>query len=80
MSDEVKGLYNKFIVSRRDGSPKHEDCTYFVLDWEHDPFTVPAAAAYADACEAKLPELAKDLRTRIATARLLVPALKDPAP
>ena len=41
---------------------KHERCAYFVLDWHHDPFAVPAALAYATACEAKYPELADDLR------------------
>ena len=60
------GIYRKFTVIRTDGSSeqggKHEYCSYFVLDWEHDPFAVPAALAYASACEATYPELAKDLR------------------
>ena len=60
------GIYRKFIVSRTDGSShvggKHETCAYFVLDWQHDPFAVPAARAYADACEATHPALAADLR------------------
>ena len=62
----VAGIYRKFTVMRTDGSSeqggKHEYCSYFVLDWEHDPFAVPAALAYASACEATYPELAKDLR------------------
>ena len=60
------GIYRKFLVSRTDGSSrvggKHEQCAYFVLDWHHDPFAVPAARAYADACEATHPALASDLR------------------
>ena len=60
------GIYRKFIVSRVDGSSqvggKHERCAYFVLDWMHDPFAVPAARAYAAACESKYPALAADLR------------------
>ena len=60
------GIYRKFVVSRTDGSScvggKHETCAYFVLDWQHDPFAVPAARAYADACEATYPALAADLR------------------
>jgi len=60
------GLYSKFSVHREDGSSgpggKHERCTFFVLDLNHDPFAVPAIRAYADACEAKYPELARDLR------------------
>ncbi len=61
------GIYRKFLVSRTDGSSrvggKHEHCAYFVLDWEHDPFAVQAARAYADACEKTHPALASDLRT-----------------
>lgn len=66
--DPREGLYAKYWVRRTDGSSqpggKHERCEYFVLDWQHDPFAVPAALAYADACEQKCPELAADLRQR----------------
>lgn len=41
MSDETKGIYRKFRVTRTDGSSRkgkrHARCTYFVLDLEHDP-------------------------------------------
>lgn len=60
------GIYRKFTVMRTDGSSepghKHEHCHYFVLDWIHDRYAVPAALAYAAACEAEYPELARDLR------------------
>ncbi len=66
VTDKRKGLYSRYWVRRLDGSSgegeKHEHCTYFVLDWQHDPFAIPAALAYADACESEYPELAKDLR------------------
>jgi hypothetical protein len=66
--DPIPGLYRKFAVLRTDGSSakgqKHEDCDYLVLDWIHDPFAVPAARAYADACEATHPDLAADIRRR----------------
>jgi hypothetical protein len=66
--DHAVGLYRKFDVRRTDGSSdpggKHEACEYFVLDWQHDPFTVPAVRAYADACEATYPALAADLRAK----------------
>lgn len=72
--DPKDGLYRKFTVTRTDGSSrsgkKHEFCDYFVLDWTHDPFAIPAARAYADACEAVLPELAADLRARADAAEL----------
>lgn len=64
--DQEAGLYSKYRVERTDGSSapggKHQDCSYFVLDWEHDPFAVPAMKAYADACEKTYPWLARDLR------------------
>lgn len=62
------GVYHKYNVTRTDGSDqlggKHHDCEYFVLDLTHDPFAMPAATAYADACEAEYPMLAADMRNR----------------
>lgn len=64
--DAARGLYEKFRVTRLDGTDgpggKHEGCRYFVLDLTHDPFAFPAIRAYARACEATLPVLAADLR------------------
>ncbi len=48
---------------------KHEHCEYFVLDWVHDPFAIPAALAYAAACEEEYPVLAADLRRRALLAQ-----------
>jgi|GEM_PF-3065583 len=91
----AKGLYQKFNVSRTDGTDapagKHHGCDYFVLDLTHDPFAIPAIAAYAAACEAKHPELAADLRNKLpvcdcggycdCTARLVpTPAPQHPTP
>jgi hypothetical protein len=68
---------DKYLVRRIGGTPhKHDDCTYFVLDWKHDPYAVPAALAYADACEGKFPRLAKDLRERA----ILAAEEKKPCP
>lgn len=65
MSDQSKGLYQKFIVERADGSSapgcRHEHCTYFVLDLDHDKFALPALRAYADACADEYGVLAADL-------------------
>lgn len=56
----------KYEVRRTDGSTaqggKHASCFYFVLDTEHDKFSVPALRAYADACESEFPLLAADIR------------------
>jgi hypothetical protein len=61
------GVFNKFNVSRVDGTDcdggKHESCSYFVLDIEHDKFAKAALRAYADACQPELPILAADMRT-----------------
>lgn len=65
----MSGLYRKYKVTRTDGSSrkgrKHEDCAYFVLDLEHDPFAIPALEAYANACRETEPDLAKDIETII---------------
>jgi hypothetical protein len=60
--DKNLGLYRKFEVTRHDPTGKHKDCFYFVLDTDHDQFSVPALTAYANACEKEFPKLAADLR------------------
>ena len=66
MGDRNRGIYNKFLVERRDGKSepgeKHHGCEYFVIDYSHDPFAAAALTAYANACEEKYPWLADDLR------------------
>lgn len=66
MPDQSRGLYRKFHVERTDGKSapgeKHDGCEYFVLDVTHDKFARAALAAYADACEAEYPLLARDIR------------------
>lgn len=73
MGDRSRGLYNKFIVKRADGSHrkgrKHEGCDYFVLDLTHDPHAIPALEAYAKAARADGYELlANDLMQRVTIA------------
>ena len=67
--DQHFGLYRKYRIERIDGSSgpggKHEHCRYYTLDIDHDPFAVEAMQAYAAACEAFYPQLAKDLRDLI---------------
>jgi hypothetical protein len=81
MGDKSRGLYDKFIVSRADGSSqpggKHFGCWYFVLDATHDPYVFPALEAYADACEEENPLLARDIRGIVSSKR---PELKAKAP
>lgn len=70
LEHKSKGLYQKYVVKRTDGShrkgKKHEGCTYFVLDTIHDKFATAALLAYADACAEEFPVLAKDIRGQCA--------------
>jgi len=66
MGDKARGIYNKFsVVTRADGKSqpgqKHHGCRYFVLDLDHDPYSIPALKAYADFCRLDFPKLAADL-------------------
>ena len=69
MGDKTQGLYNKFHISRTDGtsapSQKHDGCDYFVLDLTHDKFAESALRAYAFACQHEYPQLANDLFKKI---------------
>jgi hypothetical protein len=82
--DCATGLYCKFQVRRTDGSSspggKHERCEYFVLDWQHDTFTVPAILAYAAACEARYPDLASDPRNKARAHGAVADAAKPARP
>ncbi len=66
------GIHSKYTVTRTDGSSasggKHERCTYFVLDLEHDEFAIPALKAYAKSCRKTHPDLADDLTAIIDNA------------
>jgi hypothetical protein len=74
-SDQTKGLYRKFLVLRTDGSSepggKHDGCECFVLDITHDKYAAPALLAYAEACDAEYPELAKDIRANLVSSPLV---------
>lgn len=65
MEKPNEGIKRKYEVRRTDGSSipggKHSGCSYFVLDINHDEFSLAALKAYAEACKSKLPALAVDL-------------------
>jgi hypothetical protein len=75
--DRNLGLYRKFHVTRSDPTGKHANCFYFVLDCDHDEFSVAALEAYIAACEAKFPKLAADLRGVVAVAKIKFAREKD---
>lgn len=68
LADTQQGLFKKFDIQRDDGQDlpggKHYGCEYFVLDLTHDPYALPALAAYAEACSGTHPYLAKDLQEK----------------
>lgn len=59
------GLYGKYRVAKRDGSPVDPEAEYFVLRLDKDPHAVNAALAYADSVEDENPQLAADLRSAV---------------
>lgn len=63
-------LHRKYRVERADGRDQpggdKAAARYFVLDYVHDPYARVALAAYAEACQARLPGLADDLRHELA--------------
>jgi hypothetical protein len=80
-----QGLYEKYRVSRTDGSSepggKHHGCNHFVLDVDHDPHATAALIAYAAAIESTHPALAADMRRQYrlaAPARQVVPVATVP--
>ena len=68
--DRDLGIYRKFHVTRHDPYQKHANCFYFVLDTDHDEYSVPALEAYAVACKEKFPALATDLQALIKVLRI----------
>lgn len=62
------GLHAKYQISKANGDPVDPKAEYFILRLdENSPHSVAcrqALAAYADAIEATLPDLASDLRAR----------------
>lgn len=70
MSDRNIGLYRKFLVTRHDPAGKHANCFYFVLDVDHDQFSIAALEAYVIACDKQFPKLASDLRGVIAATKI----------
>lgn len=62
MSDQQRGLYQKYRVERLDDPEgKHVDCFFFVLDPRHDAHARVALQAYIDSCREQYPKLANDL-------------------
>lgn len=65
MDDKDTGLYQKYNVRRTDGhdlpGEKHDGCSYFVLDLDHDKFAIHALLTYAAECRDEYPLLYVDI-------------------
>lgn len=69
-SENPDGLYNKYLISKVDGSPINPENIYFVLKLKdveasnqaHIAASRKAALVYANEIESCLPQLAADLR------------------
>jgi len=57
----TRGLYQKYIIEKADGSPTDPKAVYFVLRLDTDPAAREAASAYASACQEANSQLASDL-------------------
>lgn len=77
-TEKPKGLYNKYLVYKADGSPVHVSAEYFVLklsysdndslvDDLHVSACRAAIAAYVENMKDVLPELAEDLMRKYCT-------------
>lgn len=58
----MSNLYNKYIVTKTDGSPVDPDAQYFVLRIDTDPAARHAVLQYAAYIGASDPEFADELR------------------
>jgi hypothetical protein len=60
----AKGLYHKYVVSKRDGSPVDPKADYFVLRLDTDRAARRSAEFYAAYVSEDNPQIARDLRER----------------
>ncbi|HEY5530093.1 MAG TPA: hypothetical protein VIL51_11715 [Thermoleophilia bacterium] len=65
MDDKRNKLQQKYWVDRIDGRDlsggDRVDSKYFVLDYVHDPYAIPALEAYAAACSRDFPNLSIEI-------------------
>ena len=67
---DPKGLYNRYHITKKDGSETEEDAVYFVLkpnskDNIHAQASREALLIYAKRVQALRPELAADIREKL---------------
>jgi len=60
----MKGLYQKYIIQKADGTPIDTDADYFVLRLDTDPCARGALRNYANRIYGDNPILSKELRDK----------------
>lgn len=74
----MRGLYQKYVIAKADGSPVDPNADYFVLRLDTDPRARHAARTYARNVQADNPQLADDIRRRCDEHHLRELEQKDP--
>ena len=73
MEDKRNKLQQKYYVDRIDGRDRaggdRVDSKYFVLDYVHDPYSIPALEAYAFACHKELPNLSQEIQALVCSLK-----------
>lgn len=69
MEDKRNRLQQKYYVERIDERDRADgdrsDSKYFVLDYVHDRYSIPALEAYAQACYRDYPNLSEEIRALV---------------
>jgi hypothetical protein len=69
VEDKRNKLQQKYYVERIDERDRtggdRVDSKYFVLDYIHDPYSLPALEAYAQACSKDFPNLSAEIRALV---------------
>ncbi len=73
MEDKRNKLQQKYYVERIDGRDlmggDRLDSKYFVLDYVHDPYAIPALEAYALACYKQFPVLSEEITALVTSLK-----------
>jgi len=73
VEDKRNRLQQKYYVERIDERDRvggdRVDSKYFVLDYIHDPYSIPALEAYAQACYRDFPNLSEEIRALLRQLR-----------
>ena len=66
-NDSVRGLYQKYVVSKLDGTPSDPSADYLVLRIDNDYAAMKAAIVYADEIAVENPQFSQELKSHALT-------------